>query len=89
MTKTLTIGKVSELTGLTARQLRYLEERGVLTPERTPGNQRIYPRQLLPLLSQIAQLRQEGKGTEEIILVLSQAQTSPNDVHIWFGGEPI
>lgn len=36
------IGVVEHLTGLTARQIRYYEAKGLLVPQRTPGRQRLY-----------------------------------------------
>jgi hypothetical protein len=34
-------------------------------------------------------MREEGQSTEEIIANLALLDESgPNDVHIWFGGEP-
>lgn len=36
------IGTVMELTELTARQIRYYEEHGLVVPSRTKGNQRMF-----------------------------------------------
>lgn len=36
------IGTVMKLTDLTARQIRYYEDQGLITPERTSGNRRMY-----------------------------------------------
>ena len=38
----LPIGTVMKLTGLSARQIRYYEEQGLLFPERNEGNRRMY-----------------------------------------------
>ena len=40
--KALSISAVSQLTGLTLRQIRYFEERELLHPERTMGGTRQY-----------------------------------------------
>ena len=36
------IGTVMKLTDLTARQIRYNEDQGLITPERTSGNRRMF-----------------------------------------------
>ncbi|MGT2926124.1 MerR family transcriptional regulator [Streptococcus cuniculipharyngis] len=36
------IGSVMTLTDLSARQIRYYEEQGLILPERTKGNRRLY-----------------------------------------------
>lgn len=36
------IGSVMKLTDLTARQIRYYEEQGLVVPERTDGNRRLF-----------------------------------------------
>lgn len=38
----LPIGTVIQLTELSARQIRYYEAQGLIQPERTPGNHRLY-----------------------------------------------
>jgi MerR family transcriptional regulator, glutamine synthetase repressor len=38
----LSIRVVQKLTGLSARQIRYYEERGLVVPERSEGNQRLF-----------------------------------------------
>lgn len=38
----LPIGTVMRLTDLTARQIRYYEEQGLVIPQRTEGNRRLY-----------------------------------------------
>ena len=36
------IGSVMKLTDLTARQIRYYEDQGLISPDRTEGNRRMY-----------------------------------------------
>lgn len=36
------IGSVMKLTDLTARQIRYYEDQGLIFPDRTEGNRRMY-----------------------------------------------
>lgn len=55
-----TIGRVVELTGLSARQVRYYETKGLLRPSRTAGNQRLYSRDQVNLLQLVKRLMDEG-----------------------------
>jgi MerR family glutamine synthetase transcriptional repressor len=54
------IGRVVELTGLSARQVRYYEKKQLLSPSRTAGNQRLYTRDEVQLLQLVRRLRDEG-----------------------------
>jgi len=64
--KVITIGVVSELTGLTERQIRYYEERKLIFPERTPKGSRKYSFADVELLMEIADKREDGLQTNEI-----------------------
>ncbi len=65
--KVISIGIVSELTGLSLRKIRYYEERGLLTPERTgKGGSRRYSFSDIEILMKIAEKREEGVQTAEI-----------------------
>lgn len=64
--KVINIGTVTELTGLTERQIRYYEERGLIFPDRTKRGTRKYSFEDIELLIQIADLREEGVQTSEI-----------------------
>ena len=55
-----TIGRVVELTGLSARQVRYYEKKALLAPSRTAGNQRLYSRDQVHLLQMVKRLLEEG-----------------------------
>jgi MerR family glutamine synthetase transcriptional repressor len=55
-----TIGRVVELTGLSARQVRYYEKKNLVTPARTPGRQRLYSRDQVHLLQLVKRLLEEG-----------------------------
>ncbi|MFO7819962.1 MAG: MerR family transcriptional regulator [Halanaerobacter sp.] len=54
------IGFVTEETSLTARQIRYYEEEGLIDPARSKGNQRIYSKNDILELKQIKELMEEG-----------------------------
>lgn len=64
--KVINIGIVSELTGLSERQIRYYEERGLIFPERTQKGTRKYSYSDVELLVKIADKREEGVQTDEI-----------------------
>ncbi|MCT2537761.1 MerR family transcriptional regulator [Aquibacillus koreensis] len=64
--KVITIGVVSELTGLTERQIRYYEERKLIFPERSPKGNRKYSFADVEQLIEIANKREEGVQTYEI-----------------------
>lgn len=54
------IGVVERLTGLSARKIRYYEAMGLITPSRTPGNQRLYSPADVDRLLEIKRLLAEG-----------------------------
>jgi len=54
------IGAVEELTGLTGRQIRYYEKMGLINPERTSGNQRLYSPAIVERLKEIKRLLSSG-----------------------------
>lgn len=64
--KVITIGVVSELTGLSERQIRYYEERKLIFPERTERGNRKYSFSDVERLIDIANKRDEGVRTYEI-----------------------
>lgn len=64
--KVITIGVVSELTGLTERQIRYYEQRKLIFPERPERGNRKYSFSDVERLIEIANKREEGVRTHEI-----------------------
>lgn len=64
--KVITIGIVSELTGLSERQIRYYEDRKLIFPERSSGGTRKYSFQDVETLVEIANHREDGLQTYEI-----------------------
>ncbi|MCL6592962.1 MAG: MerR family transcriptional regulator [Alicyclobacillus sp.] len=54
------IGVVQKLTGLTARQIRYYEQQGLLRPARTEGNQRLFSFYDVERLLEIRELLDSG-----------------------------
>lgn len=64
--KVISIGIVSELTGLSERQIRYYEARKLLFPERSKTGIRKYSFQDIEILIEIANQLEEGIWTNEI-----------------------
>lgn len=64
--KVISIGVASELTALSERQIRYYEERKLISPERTKGGTRKYSFSDIEKLVEISNKLDEGMGTFEI-----------------------
>lgn len=54
------IGSVMKLTDLSARQIRYYEDQGLLRPDRSEGNRRLYSLNDMDILLDIKELLDEG-----------------------------
>ncbi|WP_243292819.1 MerR family transcriptional regulator [Bacillus sp. FJAT-47783] len=80
--KVITIGVVSELTGLTERQIRYYEERKLIFPERSKRGSRKYSFSDVELLMEIANKREDGMQTYEIRqeMIKTKKIEDPNDI---------
>lgn len=62
----LTIGQVAERSGVPHTALRFYEEAGLITSERTAGNQRRYARAVLRRLAFIRTAQRVGLSLEQI-----------------------
>lgn len=62
----ITIGELSERTGVATSALRFYEERGLISSERTSGNQRRYRRPMIRRVSVIRAAQRCGLSLEEI-----------------------
>lgn len=62
----LTIGQVSERSGVSHTTLRFYEDAGLIRAERTSGNQRRYPRAVLRQLAFIKTAQRVGLSLEQI-----------------------
>lgn len=62
----LSIGAVSERTGVAPSALRFYEAEGLIHSQRTDGNQRRYPREVIRRVSFIRVAQQVGLSLEEI-----------------------
>ena len=64
--KVISIGIVSELTGISQRKIRYYEERELIFPERSNKGIRKYSFEDVETLMKIAEQMEEGVQTTEI-----------------------
>lgn len=60
------IGTVMRLTDLSARQIRYYEEKGLIQPKRTESNRRLYSLDDVDLLLDIKDMLEEGLSVEAV-----------------------
>lgn len=73
------IGEVSRATGVSARLLRYYEERGLLQPARSASAQRLYEPDTVTRVEQIRDLLAAGLSTERIFDLLPCFSAAPED----------
>jgi MerR family glutamine synthetase transcriptional repressor len=72
------IGTVMSLTELSARQIRYYEEHGLVTPARTDGNRRLFSFNDVSRLLEIKELIDQGVNMAGIKKVLKV--TTPEEI---------
>ncbi|MGH8908694.1 MAG: redox-sensitive transcriptional activator SoxR [Egibacteraceae bacterium] len=68
----LTIGELARRSGVPRTALRFYEDRGLITAERTTGNQRRYPRHMLRRLAFIRAGQRVGLSLEQIADALAK-----------------
>ena len=73
------IGEVSRATGVSARLLRYYEERGLLQPTRSASDQRLYEPDTIERVEQIRDLLAAGLSTERIFDLLPCFNAAPEE----------
>ncbi|WP_246031914.1 MerR family transcriptional regulator [Salibacterium salarium] len=79
------ISVVQELTLLSARQIRYYEQQGLIFPERNEGNQRVFSLEDIDQCAEIKELIDQGLNIAGVKTVLasrkgSSEQSNPNTV---------
>ncbi|WP_138495304.1 MerR family transcriptional regulator [Paenibacillus pinistramenti] len=79
--KVIAIGTVCELTGLSARKIRYYEERGLIFPERSSTGNRKYSFADVEVLMEIANQLEDGTKTTEIKNELKRKRMSDYMTH--------
>ena len=66
LSESLTIGEVAARSGVATSALRFYEEEGLISSERTRGNQRRYPRAVLRRVAVIRAAQRVGVSLREI-----------------------
>ena len=80
----LTIGEMASRSGVRTSTLRYYEERGLISSERTTGGQRRYARETLRRVAVIRAAQVLGLTLEEIRQALTELpQARTPDQHDW------
>jgi DNA-binding transcriptional MerR regulator len=69
MEQTFTSRSVAELTGITARQLQWWDERGIVSPARQ-GHRRLYSMEELAEIGVICELRRRGFSLQQVRKVM-------------------
>jgi MerR family transcriptional regulator, redox-sensitive transcriptional activator SoxR len=72
----LTIGELSERSGVATSAIRYYESRGLVSSRRTTGNQRRYPRATLRRLAFVRTAQRVGLALDEIEAALATLPSS-------------
>ncbi len=73
------IGVASRLTGLPIHTLRWIEQRGLISPSRTGGNQRLFSELDLALIQQIRELMAQDVNLPGIRIILRMRTGRPAD----------
>ena len=74
-----TISELAESLELSPSTIRYYEEKGLISPERTPGNQRVYTPKDRARLKLILRGKRFGCSLEEIAEIIGLANTEVSE----------
>lgn len=74
----LTVGEAADRSGVATSALRFYESRGLITSERTAGNQRRFPRSTLRRVAFVRAAQAVGLGLDEIGAALEQLPAGRN-----------
>jgi len=69
--KNYTMAIAVKLTGIESHRIRRYEEGGLLAPERTGGNQRLFSEDDIEVIIQAAKLEEEGINVEGIKAIIA------------------
>ena len=69
--KNYTMAIAVKLTGVEPHRIRRYEEGGLLVPERTEGNQRLFSQRDIEIIRQAANLEDEGINVEGIKAIMA------------------
>lgn len=77
---TYTISQIAEALDISTRTIRFYEEKGLIRPRRTEGNQRIYTHRNMARLKLILRGKRFGFSLEEIAEMIGLAQSNLNEI---------
>ncbi|MBI9088685.1 MAG: MerR family DNA-binding transcriptional regulator [Desulfobacterium sp.] len=77
---TCSISQLAKALDITTRTIRFYEEKGLITPDRTPGNQRIYTRKNRARLKLILRGKRFGFSLDEIAEMIGMADTDLTEI---------
>jgi len=77
--QTWTISQLAEEFGITTRSIRFYEEKGLLSPERTEGDYRLFHRRDRTRLKLILRGKRFGLTLDEIFDILGSAAADMNE----------
>ncbi len=76
-TPVYTIGAAARLTGIPIWTLRWIEKHGLLSPDRTPGRQRLYSDEEMELLREVRSLMEQKVNLAGIRVILRMRRAAP------------
>ena len=77
---TYTISQMADALDISTRTIRFYEEKGLIRPSRTAGNQRIYTARNKARLKLILRGKRFGFSLDEIADMIGMANTDPNEI---------
>lgn len=80
-TQPLSIGEVTRRTGVSASALHFYERKGLISSERTSGNQRLYARHMLRRVSLILVARRLGIPLTDVARIFAELPTDHAPTH--------
>ncbi|MCF6249332.1 MAG: MerR family DNA-binding transcriptional regulator [Desulfobacula sp.] len=78
--QTYTISQIADALDISTRTIRFYEEKGLILPKRTAGNQRIYTPRNMARLKLILRGKRFGFSLEEISEMIGMAAANLNEV---------
>ncbi|WBQ05446.1 MerR family transcriptional regulator [Kribbella sp. CA-293567] len=69
------IGELARRTGVSVRSLRYYEEQGLITSERTSGGQRVYSKTTVGYVDLIQLLFRAGVSSRDVLAIMPCAES--------------
>jgi DNA-binding transcriptional MerR regulator len=79
--ETWTISQIADQLDISTRTIRFYEEKGLIRPNRTPGNQRVYTPRNKARLKLILRGKRFGFSLEEIAEMIGMAAADPDERH--------